>query len=107
MTLKLIRYIKKEIDVLIMKAVHLKISGLVQGVGFRYFVVRKANSLGLVGFVKNMYEGDVEILAEGDEGMLQQLIEEVKVGPISSDVRDVKVEWMEATGEFSGFDVRF
>jgi acylphosphatase len=90
-----------------MKAVHLLISGLVQGVGFRYFVVRKARALGLVGFVKNRYKGDVEIVAEGEEGMLRQLIEEVKVGPISSDVRDVKVEWTEASGEFTGFDVRF
>ncbi len=86
---------------------HLLVSGFVQGVGFRYFVVRKARGLGLVGFVRNNFKGDVEIAAEGDTGMLNQLIEEIKVGPISSDVRDVKVEWIEPEGLYDGFDVRF
>jgi acylphosphatase len=90
-----------------MKAVYIIVSGLVQGVGFRYFVVRKARELGLNGFVKNRYEGDVEIVAEGNLGMLNQFIEELKVGSISSDVRDVKVEWIGLTGTFNGFHVRF
>ncbi|MCK4233116.1 acylphosphatase [candidate division WOR-3 bacterium] len=90
-----------------MKAAQIIVSGLVQGVGFRYFVIRKARALGLNGFVKNTYEGDVEIIVEGELGMINQLIEEVKVGPISSDVRDMKIDWSEPTGEFNGFDVIF
>ncbi len=106
MTLTFLRYINV-FEKLMMKAVRIIASGLVQGVGFRYFVVRKARELGLAGFVRNKYEGDVEIVAEGNLGMLNQLIEELKVGPISSDVRNVKVEWIEPTGTFDGFDVRF
>ncbi len=95
------------VETLTMEAVRILVSGLVQGVGFRYFVVRKAMSLGLYGFVRNRYEGDVEIVAEGNSGMLNQFIEEIKIGPISSDVRDVKIEWVEPKGEYNGFDVRF
>ena len=90
-----------------MEAVNILVSGLVQGVGFRYFIVRKAISLDLCGFVRNRYEGDVEIVAEGNIGMLNQFIEEIKIGPIPSDVRDVKVKWIEPTGTFDRFDVRF
>jgi len=100
-------YIKTNIKKLMMKAVHLIVSGLVQGVGFRYFAVRKARALDIKGFVRNRYQGDVEIVAEGDEGMINQFIDEIKIGPISSDVRDIKIEWITPTGEFNGFDVRF
>ena len=106
MTLTFLKYINV-FEKLKMKAVHIIVSGLVQGVGFRYFVVRKARQLGLNGFVRNKNEGDVEIVAEGNLGMLNQLIEELKVGPISSDVRSVKVEWIEPIGTFDGFDVQF
>ena len=106
MTLTFQRYINV-FEKLKMKAVHIIISGLVQGVGFRYFVVRKARDLGLKGFVRNRYGGDVEIVAEGNLGMLDQLIEELKVGPISSDVRNVKVERIEPIGTYDGFDVQF
>ena len=106
MTLTFLKYINV-FEKLKMKAVHIIVSGLVQGVGFRYFVVRKARQLGLNGFVRNKNEGDVEIVVEGNLGMLNQLIEELKVGPISSDVRSVKVEWIEPIGTFDGFDVQF
>jgi len=92
---------------IVLVGVHLFVSGLVQGVGFRYFVLEKARKLGLLGYVKNRYEGDVEIVAEGSVGILNQFIEEVKIGPISSDVRDVRVEWLKATGNYNGFDVQF
>lgn len=90
-----------------MKAVRIVVSGLVQGVGYRYFVMRAARSLGIVGYVKNLHNGNVEIIAEGETGPLNQLIEEVKTGPCSCDVRDLKIEWLELTGTFDGFDVRF
>jgi len=90
-----------------MKALHIIVSGLVQGVGFRYFVVNKASQLGLMGYVKNTLNGDVEILAEGNVGMLNQFIEEVKIGPISSDVRSAKIEWIEVTENLGDFTVRF
>jgi acylphosphatase len=90
-----------------MNAVLIRISGLVQGVGYRSFVVRVARQLGIAGYVKNLFDGDVEILAEGELGILNQFIEEAKIGPRYSDVRDIKVEWREPTGAFDDFDVRF
>ncbi len=83
------------------------VSGLVQGVGFRYFVLRKAQELGLKGFVKNLFTGEVLIVAEGEKFKMDELIKEVKVGPIYADVRKVKVEEGKPTGEFKKFEVRF
>lgn len=82
------------------------VSGLVQGVGFRYFVLRKAAELGLVGFTKNQYDGTVLTVAEGEKHMLEELFKKLKVGPMHSDVRDIKVAWMSFTGEFSNFEIR-
>ncbi len=82
------------------------VQGLVQGVGFRYFVLRRATGLGLTGHVTNLYDGSVEIVAEGSRSGLEELIREVKVGPRAAAVRDVKIEWLEPTGSFQGFDIR-
>ncbi len=82
---------------------HLQISGLVQGVGYRFFTARKAGVYGLKGFVKNKADGRVEVIAEGDRGMLEEFIKELRVGPISAHVTDVRIEWEEPTYEFDGF----
>ena len=47
------------------------VNGLVQGVGFRYYILRQAHNLGLTGFVKNLYTGEVYILTEGERGMIE------------------------------------
>lgn len=106
LTLSLLRFISSLI-ITKMKAVHIRVSGLVQGVGYRYFVLRVARGLGIVGCVRNMYNGTVEIIGEGERGVLNQLVEEAKIGPISSDVRGVNIEWQEPTGEYSIFDIQF
>lgn len=90
-----------------MKAVCIRVSGVVQGVGYRYFITRVARRLGITGYVKNLYNGEVEIVAEGEEGPLNQVIEEAKIGPSSSDVRDIHIEWRETTGSFDSFGVQF
>jgi acylphosphatase len=90
-----------------MNAVCIIVSGLVQGVGYRYYVMRAARKLGIVGYVKNLYNGDVEIIAEGEPGPLNQLIEEARIGPLSSDVRDMKIEWRDPSCGFTSFEVRF
>lgn len=82
------------------------VSGLVQGVGFRYFVLRKASELGLVGFTKNQYDGTVLTVAEGEKHMLEELFKQLKIGPMYADVRDIKVAWRSYTGEFSNFEIR-
>ncbi len=80
--------------------------GLVQGVGFRYFVYRHAFRLGIKGYVRNLYTGDVEIEAEGEQEELEALIREVRTGPRSAQVTEMKLTWKEARGMYSGFDIR-
>lgn len=88
------------------KGLHLIVRGLVQGVGFRYFVLRKASALGLSGFVRNQMDGAVEIVAEGDLALLEDLLSAVRVGPRSAAVRDVAVEWTAATNHYIDFEVQ-
>ncbi len=87
--------------------VHILISGLVHGVCYRWFAEKEANSLGLTGYVRNLYDGRVEVIAEGDRGLVEELIKQLKVGPPASDVRDLNIEWQVYTGEFSGFGIRY
>jgi acylphosphatase len=86
--------------------VHLMVRGLVQGVGFRYFVLRQATALGLRGFVRNHFDGSVEIVAEGSRSALEELLSSVRLGPRSAAVRGVSVEWTDLTHQFSDFEVR-
>jgi acylphosphatase len=86
--------------------VHIVVQGMVQGVGFRYFVVHHASALGLSGYVRNLYNGDVEIEAEGERSLVEELIKEVKVGPRSAHVKDLKLEWKECQNRYKGFEVR-
>jgi acylphosphatase len=86
--------------------VHIVVEGLVQGVGFRWFVSRRAQALGLSGFVKNLYNGNVELEAEGDRSLLEELIREVKVGPRSAHVSDLRLEWIEPRHDDPGFRIQ-
>ena len=86
---------------------HLVIKGRVQGVCFRDHTREKANELGLTGFVKNLASGDVEVVVEGEEDKINELIEFCKCGPSSARVDDVKILDEDYQGEFSGFEVRF
>jgi len=82
------------------------VTGLVQGVGFRYFVLRNALDLDLVGFTKNQYDGSVLTVAEGEKYQIEALYNKLKVGPMHADVRDIKISWQSFTGEFSTFEIR-
>ncbi len=82
------------------------VSGLVQGVGFRYFVYREATRLGLDGFTRNLVTGEVEIEAEGDRSLVEELIATVRTGPRSAHVTDVSVEWRILKHDYSGFQIR-
>ncbi len=88
------------------QGLQLKIKGHVQGVGYRWFALRAANHLGLVGWVMNNYDGSVLAKAEGERGMLEEFIKELKVGPMNGHVTDMEVLWVDPTGEFDGFEVR-
>jgi acylphosphatase len=86
--------------------VHIIVQGLVQGVGFRYFVYRHASRLGLAGWIRNLYSSEVELEVEGDRSLIEELIKELKVGPRSAHVKDLKIEWQEFKNRYQGFEIR-
>jgi len=81
--------------------------GYVQGVNFRYFVLRLAGSLDLTGYVRNLPDGSVEVIAEGERERLERLAEQLKVGPRAARVRDVAMHWSDCSGEFTDFKIRY
>jgi acylphosphatase len=87
------------------RGVLIVVSGAVQGVGFRWFVRQVATRYGVKGYVKNLFNGSVEIYAEGDEVSLKTFFEEVRVGPRHADISGVKVNWNEYTGKYNDFRI--
>jgi acylphosphatase len=85
-------------------ATHLKIIGRVQGVGFRYFMERKARELGVTGWVRNRHDGTVEAMVQGTPAAVEAMIAAARQGPRSAIVTDVKVS--EGSGEFGVFSSR-
>ncbi len=83
------------------------VKGLVQGVGFRYFVLRKAEELGVFGFTKNLYTGEVQIIVEGEKYKIDSFIDAVKIGPIHAQVKSIRVYEKEFRNEFSKFEIRY
>ena len=76
-------------------SLHLRVSGLVQGVGFRFYTINRARAYGITGWVKNLYDGGVEIEAEGTKERLVPFLEEIRIGPRSAHVRGLAQEWNE------------
>lgn len=85
---------------------HAKIEGYVQGVSFRYFVIKIAINLGITGWVRNRYDGSVEVLAEGKRSTLDKLLSELRKGPPSAVVTGLDHEWQPATKEFTDFNIQ-
>src|SRR5262249_61308414 len=83
-----------------------RIIGGVQGVGFRFSAVDEARRLGVPGWVRNTYEGDVELVAEGEPPRLQRLVTWCQSGPPGARVTRVEEHWLPPTGEFDGFRIR-
>jgi acylphosphatase len=86
--------------------VHIVVQGIVQGVGFRYFVLHQARKLDLTGWVQNRFTGDVEILAEGDRSRLEIFIDEIKVGPRSAHIKEVRIDWQPYENSYASFEIR-
>ncbi len=86
---------------------HATVRGQVQGVGFRYFVVQKAQSLGLRGYARNDSNGAVEVLAQGPRPALERLLTLLWQGPSAAQVREVINVWRQPTEHLSGFHVRW
>jgi acylphosphatase len=82
------------------------ISGRVQGVGFRYFVEARAHAEGVHGFVRNLADGRVEALVEGDRESVDRVEAALHRGPSGADVEEVMVEEAAPTGRATGFSIR-
>jgi acylphosphatase len=86
---------------------HAVVHGRVQGVSFRYYTQRRAQELGLAGFVRNLWDRTVEVVAEGPRPVLEELLSFLKVGPRAAIVSHVDVQWLVPTNEFDRFEVRY
>ena len=82
------------------------ISGRVQGVGFRSFAGRYANALRLGGWVKNLYDGRVEVIVEGEKKKIYQYIKLLEEGSPWSRVDNVSVRWLQYKGDLNVFNIR-
>ncbi len=89
-----------------MHALHVFISGRVQGVSYRASTVLYAKKLGLVGYVKNLSDGTVEALAEGEKAVLEEFLKWCYQGPRLAKVDQVKSQWKEASGLYQDFLIR-
>ena len=86
---------------------YILISGKVQGVGFRHFTRQNATRLGVRGYAKNLPNGKVEVVAEGDKATLDEFVKILWKGPSASRVEDVKVEARPHSGEYTSFGVKY
>jgi acylphosphatase len=86
---------------------YILISGKVQGVGFRHFTRQNATRLGVRGYAKNLPNGKVEVVAEGDKATLDEFVKILWKGPPASRVEDVKVEARPHSGEYTSFGVKY
>lgn len=84
---------------------HIIVEGRVQGVGFRYFTVENAHRYEITGWVRNTYNDQVEILAEGTQDQMEQFISRIRRGPGGAFVKELKIENEIANGEFKRFAV--
>lgn len=92
--------------VIMKKQIHVYYTGKVQGVGFRFTTEDIACDLGITGWVKNLRNDGVELVAEAEEEILKDFLERVNQY-FSRYIQDIDVQWQEAKGEFKGFDIRF
>lgn len=88
-----------------MKRLEMQVYGRVQGVAFRWETQRQAASLGLTGWVRNLADGSVSIVVEGDANRLRQVLAWVQHGPDLARVDRVEADWTEAAGGLTSFEI--
>jgi len=88
-------------------ALHAAVSGIVQGVFYRRFVLLEAAGLGLRGRVRNLFDGRVEVEAEGERQKLEQLVKRLRKGPPGAQVADVATEWCDYRNEYEDFRIDY
>ena len=86
---------------------HVYVSGDVQGVGFRYSAIRQAKNLGVTGWVRNLRDGRLEVLIEGEESDVHQMIAWCRHGPRGAEVMDIQTDIRPYTASFQDFEVMF
>ncbi len=84
----------------------IRVSGVVQGIGFRWFVRELAEGMGVAGWVRNLPGGDVELEAQGDDALLRRFLSEVRTGHRWARVEDVAVRDVSEQGGAAGFTIR-
>jgi acylphosphatase len=87
-------------------AVKIVVSGDVQGVGYRYYIARAAMELQLNGYAMNLYNGSVEIYAEGRKEYLEELVNRAKKGPPHAYVNKAEIDWLVFKNKYNNFDIR-
>lgn len=83
------------------------VQGVVQGVGYRFFVLNQAKLFDVKGFVRNMPDGTVQVVAEGKKGIVKDFIERLRIGPLSAHVTGVDVTWDEKDSGFTEFRLQY
>ena len=94
-------------EMFLIKRIHAYVSGRVQAVGFRWTTLDVARQLHVVGWVKNLRDGRVEVVAEAEEDVLKEFIEYLRRGPRYAKVKGVEVKWLDSTGEFQEFKMKY
>ena len=84
---------------------HAYISGGVQGVSFRYFTYHEALKHGLRGWVRNLQDGRVEAVFEGEKAGIEEVLKWSQIGPPAAKVENIEVEWEEPLDSLTGFNV--
>ncbi len=84
---------------------HIKAYGKVQGVGFRFFVNRRASACGVKGWIRNA-DGFVEAVMEGDKAKIEECVESCRKGSPFCKVEKIDINWEDPTGEFDRFEVK-
>ncbi|WP_297454406.1 acylphosphatase [Persephonella sp.] len=82
-------------------------AGTVQGVGFRYFVRNIAKEMGVKGYVRNLPDGTVEVVAEGDEQTLRDFLKAIEQGPPLAEVTDIRYQFEDKEGGFTDFEILY
>ena len=89
------------------KRVHVFYVGRVQGVGFRLTAEETAYRVGVTGWVRNLRDGRVELIAEGEAEVLEQFLEAIRTGPMCKFIEGIEIAWSEPTEQFEDFEIRY
>ncbi len=89
-----------------MKQAHVVVSGVVQGVGYRYFVRSNARKLGLTGWVRNTSNGKVEAVLQGSQQQVEKILALLRKGPMLSEVEDIQVVWEESEDKYEDLQIQ-